>query len=547
MGLLLDIVFPASEVLFRLERRGMPLDAQRRKELADHTEARAVYLRAQIIAAAGSFHEVRLTKIQTGIDALVIAKAAIEEHAAACSTHPTYRGLRKLSAKRTCDECRTLWTWMRVQREGHASFQKRIAVTRSFLRRLGPAFRPGSPDDWRAWLFSVEGLGLTAIDRTLKTQKPSIDDESIEALWKRNPEVGVLRQRVELSHLENKLNGPLAVEADANGRVHFVYSLHRTANGQVASGLDRYESDKPRASAGNAQNITETMRQIFAAEPGMAIVHVDYAQIESRIMAWLSRCEKMMRAFLAGVDIHALNAAAIFGCAPDQARTTLVRFGGTNVSARYAAKRATHGWDYGMGDFKTARLYGLTIAEARRARMAYFAAWPELVAFQDEVMRRVERDKFLRNAFGRKLRFYGFAFRDGRWQTTEREEAIAFPVASTAKDIAKSVLAPLDAVSMEIGCELLTTTHDSFTFQAPKDRVWDLIARCTLILVRPWAELGVWHGMTPSEFFCPIEWSIGANWADAHEHSVECGADCDKENRDGLRKAAECTPYRSRA
>src|SRR5213593_940613 len=197
-----QIVCPASEVLFALEQRGMPLDEQRRAEVRDRTEKRRNALKEAITSAADAFHQTRRAKIESGIARMCNERATLfvkwrTNAIDRCTDHHKFTGLSK--PRRACIECDLLWNKQKRERAPIDDLRKWITKAKGLLKRLGPAFRTGSPDDWRAWLFSVEGLGLVPIDRTPKTQKPSIDDDSIEALWKRHPEVGVLRQRVELA------------------------------------------------------------------------------------------------------------------------------------------------------------------------------------------------------------------------------------------------------------------------------------------------------------------------------------------------------------
>lgn len=533
-----EIVAPAAEVLYRMERRGMPLDEHRRADLVTRTEVVRDSLRVKIAAAASAFHQTRLAKISAGAERIAAERQAAIDALPVCMDHPTNRGLRALG-KSKCAECEQLYAMHALDRERIKAISTRYTRARSLLRQLGPDFNSGSPDHWRAWLFSVEGLGLIPLDKTPITQKPSIDDKIIEALQKRYPDCEPLRWRVGLAHALNRLSGPLAVEADEHGRVHFAYAQHRTPWGQTTSGADDYEEDKSRDSgAGNAQNITDVLRQIFAAESGRVILHGDYSQIESRIMAWKARAKWMTEAFIRGEDVHSLNAARIYGCAPDQARKHRLQFGGKTVSARTAVKPLTHGWNYLKGDFSTSREHGITISEARRGRLAYFASAPEIPRYQEEVVRRVNSDRVLVNSFGRRLRFYGFIYKDGRWQTTDATAAMAFIIASDAKDIAKAVLPGLDAAALTFGAELLTHTHDSFTLQVGHDRVGDLMRAATEILVRPWPQLGEWPEVTPSLFSCPVDWAVGANWGERHEHDDACDPECDRLNPDGLVKVA---------
>jgi DNA polymerase-1 len=248
--------------------------------------------------------------------------------------------------------------------------------------------------------------------------------------------------------------------------------------------------------------------------------------------AWLAEDWDLLEAIWSGADIHSLNASTIYGCAPEAARTTMVRFEGGWKDARYAAKRATHGWDYYMGARLTARLYGLKEAEAQRAIGAYFGRWRAIRAWQERQIDRASATRHLTNSFGYKLRFFGFSRgRDGAWRVADPAIAVAFAPASEVAFMAKFVLPRLNEVRAG-DSRLLTMTHDSFTFDVQRDAMAQHIAEVKPILEREWGEFGTRRGR---RFAAKVDVAAGRNWGKRHVHGEKCGAECpQEENTDGL-------------
>src|SRR3989475_13065096 len=59
------------------------------------------------------------------------------------------------------------------------------------------------------------------------------------------------------------------------------------------------------------------IREAFVAAPGHTLLCADYSQIEPRILAHLSRDERLVKAFERGEDIHTATADEIFKLAPE--------------------------------------------------------------------------------------------------------------------------------------------------------------------------------------------------------------------------------------
>jgi hypothetical protein len=144
------------------------------------------------------------------------------------------------------------------------------------------------------------------------------------------------------------------------------------------------------------------------------------------------------------------------------------------------------------------------------------------------VIGEVESVRYLVNPFGRKLRFHNFEH--GR--LVDREEALAFLPQSTVGDMCKAVLPTIDAISVG-SASLLTTTHDSFLFEARQSEVAEVIAAARPIMEREWSELGTLPEF--GHFRCPTDAEVGDNWGPYHECEPMCEKPCDKVNPDGMK------------
>jgi DNA polymerase-1 len=79
---------------------------------------------------------------------------------------------------------------------------------------------------------------------------------------------------------------------------------------------------------------------MFIAEEGHKLLFLDKAQLELRIVAWLAQDAKLIEAFLAGLDVHRVNTAAILGLAGPEA---------VNDKQRKFGKTFTYAVQYGAG------------------------------------------------------------------------------------------------------------------------------------------------------------------------------------------------------
>lgn len=192
-------------------------------------------------------------------------------------------------------------------------------------------------------------------------------------------------------------------QVDEDGRMRCEYRQWGTqsAPGRLSSSSVMWGSGT------NLQNQPERARSMFIAPPGYGFVYFDLSQAEARYVAVAWNVRGLIENFRLAAespdqyDVHRLNASRIFQVpyenVPKQDWTA-----DHKPTLRYQGKRSVHGFNYRLMPDTAAIKFGVTVAEATHAHRLYHAAFPEISAAWQELRKRVERDKVLYNAYGRR-------------------------------------------------------------------------------------------------------------------------------------------------
>lgn len=533
------IVAPASVVLHKMEHTGILLDVDRRDMLREECRTTIARADAKVKELIATIHEKRINTIQTKLNEITTRRTQAEFDApAACAAHPEYKGLTK---RQKCETCKSVYEGAATLRESIKQLAQRESLGKRTLKKVNTQFAKLSDDYWRWVLFDPQALNLRSVSKTKKKKQPQVSDDVMEALLRKNPDNELLKLRVELKHSTSRLKSRLGVEPEEDGRVHFVISQHKTGTGRFASGTDDVEADKIRKSPGNAQNIPDKDRRMYIAAPGHNFVQVDWSQIEARVVAWCANERAMLEAFAQGKDIHSLSTAAIFGCAPNDANTTVVYFEGEHRIARDAAKRGTHGLNYYMLIAGLIHTFGLTFEEAAKVFSGYHAAWPDLMPWQKRQIERAVKDGVLVNHFQRKDWFFDkvYDYKAEKWTLKDPGRAVAFVPQSNVADMAKIIMVRLD----KLGVPLRTNTHDSFLAEPTEGDTLECARLMQREMECEWPQLGTRTILGAERAFAvPADVAIGKNWMKWHEHTAKCEKPCKREVNSFGVKAVTLTP-----
>ncbi|NLG10554.1 MAG: DNA polymerase I, partial [Coriobacteriaceae bacterium] len=234
-------------------------------------------------------------------------------------------------------------------------------------------FNPDSPKQLGAILFEKLKLPVGKKTRT----GYSTDATTLVELTKLHPLPALMIEYRELTKLKSTYLDALPRLVAGDGHIHTTFNQAVTATGRLSS------SDP------NLQNIpvrSELGRQIRAAfipdacafDDGgeeALLLSADYSQIELRLLAHLSEDIGLMAAFRDGQDFHSATAAQVFG----------VSLKDVTPQLRSRAKAVNFGIVYGQQAYGLSQSLGIPYREADEMIERYFAVYPRVRAFLDEL------------------------------------------------------------------------------------------------------------------------------------------------------------------
>ena len=206
----------------------------------------------------------------------------------------------------------------------------------------------------------------------------------------------------------------------------------------------------------------------------------------------------MCQAFLDGADIHTATAAKVFGVAPED----------VDRGQRSQAKAVNFGILYGQGAFGLAETLKIPRREAKGIIEAYFAEFPDLKAYQTEVVDRARETGYVETILGRKRWLPDITSANAVVRGFAERNAINAPIQGSAADIIKVAMVRIQEALREGGfsARMILQVHDELVFDVPDDEVESLGP-----LVREQMEQAV-------ELAVPLEVEVetGAHWLEAH-------------------------------
>ena len=190
-----------------------------------------------------------------------------------------------------------------------------------------PDFNPSSPEQLSELLFSTRGFDLNPKPKE-NTKGYSTESKVLEQLQEIHPDMDLLtwvinyRQVVKIvgTYLER-----LRDDADAEGRIRLNLKQHGTDTGRFSAPSGSEDGDShgftrlpiqgiPARDDPKKPKVAQSLRKLFRASPGYAIVKIDYSGQELRLVTNVSKEPLWINEFKNGDgDLHTLTARAFFG------------------------------------------------------------------------------------------------------------------------------------------------------------------------------------------------------------------------------------------
>jgi len=314
-------------------------------------------------------------------------------------------------------------------------------------------FNINSPKQLGEVLF--EKLKLPVVKKTKTGYSTNID--VLEQLIHFHPIVEKIIEYRMLSKLDSTYGRGLMtfVESKTN-KIYSTFNQTVAATGRLSS------------SAPNLQNIpvkTEMGREIrrvfVPSDADHILVDADYSQIELRVLAHLSGDESLIDAFIKEQDIHTRTASEIFG----------VPLEAVSRTQRGQAKAINFGLIYGKQAFSLGKELGISRNEAQNYIDRYFARYPKVQDYMENVKKQAKEDGYVTSIWGRRRYIPEMNSRNGILVQAGERMALNTPIQGSAADIIKlamiKVYNRLNAEQLE--AELILQVHDELIIDAPKN------------------------------------------------------------------------------
>ena len=336
-----------------------------------------------------------------------------------------------------------------------AEFAKLLLALETRAHELaGSEFNLGSPKQLGKVLF--EDLKLPVVKKTKTGFSTDVDVlQKLKGLHEL-PEV-ILEHR-ELSKLKGTYVDVLpTIQNKVTGRVHTSYNQTIAATGRLSSTDPNLQNIPIRTASGRL------VRQAFIPREGSLLLGADYSQVELRILASMSGDQLLVRAFTEGQDVHALTASELFG----------VKIQDVDSDQRRKAKAINFGLLYGKGAFALSEDLGVSCTEASDIIARYFARYPTIRAFLDDLKDSAKRTGYAETVFGRRRHIEGIQSQNKMLLAAAERMAVNTPIQGTAADLIKIAMIRLQG-ALEAGkweAKLIMQVHDELVLDVPRAEV----------------------------------------------------------------------------
>ena len=355
----------------------------------------------------------------------------------------------------------------------------------------GEQFNLSSPRQVGEVLFDKMKLDDKA--KRTKTGQYDTSEAVLETLKHKSPVIDyLLSYRGMKKLLSTYVDALPALINKRTGHIHTSFNQAVTATGRLSSSDPNLQNIPVRGEDG------KEIRKAFIPEPGCLFFSADYSQIELRIMAHLSQDSHMIAAFRDGLDIHAATAAKVFH--KDIADVT--------ADERRKAKTANFGIIYGITSFGLSQRIGVSRSEAKELIDNYFATFPSIRQYTENIIQRAREQGFVETLFHRRRYLSDINSRNGQVRKFAERNAVNAPIQGSAADIIKIAMIRIarrfDEESLR--SKMILQVHDELNFSVyPEER--EAVEQIVSYEMAHACELSV-------PLLADCGW--GANWLEAH-------------------------------
>lgn len=277
------------------------------------------------------------------------------------------------------------------------------------------------------------------------------------------------------------------------GRIHTSFNQAVTATGRLSSTNPNLQNIPVRDDMGR-----RIRKAFIPSDDDHLLLSADYSQVELRLMAHLSGDESLIAAFEHGEDIHSATAAKLFNKTLEEVTS----------EERRRAKTANFGIIYGISAFGLSQRLEIPRKEAKDIIDGYFASYPGVKEYMDNVVEKAKEEGFVSTIFGRRRYLNDISSHNAIARGLAERNAVNAPIQGSAADIMKIAMINVHRrfAAEGIRSRVILQVHDELVvdmLRSEQERVTAIVTECmesaAQLKVRLIADAGV-----------------GNNWLEAH-------------------------------
>ncbi len=285
---------------------------------------------------------------------------------------------------------------------------------------------------------------------------------------------------------------PLLVNK-TTGRIHTSFNQAVTATGRLSSTNPNLQNIPVRDELGRR------IREAFIpSDDDHLLLSADYSQVELRLMAHLSGDESLIAAFEQGEDIHAATAARLFDKPISEVSST----------ERRQAKTANFGIIYGISAFGLSQRLEIPRKEAKEIIDGYFASYPEVKAYMENIVAKARNEGFVSTIFGRRRYLNDITSGNAIARGLAERNAVNAPIQGSAADVMKIAMINVHRrfAAEGIRSKVILQVHDELVVDMLRSEQEEVVRIVTEAMEQA-AALKV---------RLVVDYGIGKNWLEAH-------------------------------
>lgn len=279
----------------------------------------------------------------------------------------------------------------------------------------------------------------------------STSAEVLEKLRESHEIIDKILEYRQVTKLKSTYADGMAAYIQEDGRIHSKFNQTITATGRISSTEPNLQNIPIRMELGRR------IRKVFIPRDGYVFLDADYSQIELRILAHLSRDEKLIQAYHTNEDIHRITASQVFH----------IPFEEVTPELRRNAKAVNFGIIYGISSFGLSQDLSISKKEAAQYIERYFETYPSIKQYLDNLVKEAKEKGYAVTMYGRRRPVPELSSSNFMQRSFGERIAMNSPIQGSAADIIKIAMVRVNRALKEknLKSRLILQVHDELLIE----------------------------------------------------------------------------------